>query len=197
VLIKDNQNVHGLSVQPSAEKYGISKSSAVNIIHRREEYLSDYTSNSNNGIKRKHKDEDGNKIDELVFERFALQRAKCIPISEPFLQEKVKQFAARLGYQLDEFQASNGRLKIFCARHAISFRVISGETTSVNNATVEEWNKQLSTILEGYGENNLFNVDETGFFYHTLPDPSLVLKIKECKVGKKSKVRFTVLFCSN
>ena len=35
--------------------YGISKSSAANIIHRKEEYLSDYVSNCNKEIKRKQK----------------------------------------------------------------------------------------------------------------------------------------------
>jgi transposase len=56
-LIKDNQNGNGLSVRVLADRYGISKSSVANILQRREEFISDYTSNCNKGIKRK--DDDG------------------------------------------------------------------------------------------------------------------------------------------
>jgi antitoxin component HigA of HigAB toxin-antitoxin module len=57
--IKDNQNGYGLSVKQLADKYGVSKSSVANILQRREEIISDYTSKCNNGIKRKYKDDDG------------------------------------------------------------------------------------------------------------------------------------------
>ena len=89
-VIKDNQNGHGMSTRDLSIKYGISKSSAANIIRRKEEYLSDYASNCNKGIKRKQKDDGGQMIDELVFEWFTIQRSKYIPISGPILQENAK-----------------------------------------------------------------------------------------------------------
>ena len=46
------------------------KSSAVNILRRSEEFLADYSSNYNKGLKPKLKDENGQKIDKLVFEWF-------------------------------------------------------------------------------------------------------------------------------
>ncbi len=52
-LIKDNQNGHRLSVRKLADKYVISKNSAANILQRHEEFLSDYASNCNKGVKRK------------------------------------------------------------------------------------------------------------------------------------------------
>ncbi|CAF4608485.1 unnamed protein product, partial [Rotaria socialis] len=82
-FIKDNQNAHGLSVRQLADNYKISKSSAANILRRSKELLADYSSNCNKGIKRKPKDENRQKIDELVFEWFTQQRAKQIPISDP------------------------------------------------------------------------------------------------------------------
>ncbi|CAF1613059.1 unnamed protein product [Adineta ricciae] len=191
-LIKDNQN-GGKSTRDLAIDYGISKSSAANIIRRKQEYLSDYASNCNKGIKRKHKDDDGQKIEELVFEWFTIQRSKNIPISGPILQEKVRQFAEQLGYLSDEFKASHGWLEKFRARHAISFRLISGESASVDHSTVEEWTKRLLTIIEGFDKNDIFNADETGLFYRTLPDRSLVLQKEECKGGKKKKLEPLVI----
>ncbi|CAF5166591.1 unnamed protein product [Rotaria magnacalcarata] len=107
-LIEDNQNGHGLSVRQLVDNYKISKSSAANILRRSEEFLADYSSNSNKSIKRKLKDENRQKIDEIVFECFAQQRAKQIPISGPILKEKARQVAEQLGYTTETFKASNG-----------------------------------------------------------------------------------------
>lgn len=196
-LIKDNQKCNGLSVRQLADKYGVSKSSVANILQRREEFISDYTSNFNKGIKRKHKDEDGQTIDQLVFEWFIIQRAKQIPISGPILQEKARQFADQLGYSPNTFKGSNGWLDRFRNRHAISFRTISGESAFIDDSTIEEWTNRLPTILDGFEAKDVFNADETGLFYRATPDRSLVLSKEECKGGKKSKERFTVLLCSN
>ncbi|CAF4641859.1 unnamed protein product, partial [Rotaria magnacalcarata] len=51
--------------------------------------------------------------------------------------------------------------------------------------------------LDGFNENDVFNADETGLFYRATPDRSLVLSNEECKGGKKSKERLTVLLYSN
>jgi len=82
-------------------------------------------------------------------------------------------------------------------RHAISFRTISGESASIDNSTVEEWTNRLLTILDGFNEKDVFNVDETALFYRATPDRSLALSKEQCKGGKKSKERLTVLLCSN
>ncbi|CAF1330605.1 unnamed protein product [Adineta steineri] len=169
-----NQNDHGLSVRELANKYVIFKSSAANIILRREEYLLDYASNSNKAIKQKHKDDGTHMIDELVVEWFTIQRAKNIPIAEPVLQEEERKFAEQLGYLPDGFRAPNGWVEKFRTRHVISFRIISDENTSVDTSTVEEWTKRFSTIIEEFNKNDIFNVDETALFYRALPDRSLV-----------------------
>jgi len=69
-LIKDNQDGNGLSTRQLADKYKISKSSAAKILLRSEEFLADYSSNSNKGVKRKLKDISGQLIDKVVFEWF-------------------------------------------------------------------------------------------------------------------------------
>lgn len=196
-LIKDNQNSHGLSVRQLADKYGVSESSAANILKRSDESLSDYTSNCNKGIKRKYKDETEQTIDHLVFEWFTIQRAKQIPISGLILQEKARQVAEQLGYSLDDFKASNGWLEKFRVRHVISFRSICGESAAVDDSTLEEWSNRLPTIIDGFDAKDIFNVDETGLFYRAMPDRFLVLSKETCKGGKKAKDRFTVLLCSN
>ncbi len=92
-MIKDNNAGNGLSIRKLVEKYAISKSSVANILTRREEYQHDYLANTNQGIKRKSKDDTGKHIDEVLFEWFTAQRAKHILISGPLLQEKPRQIA--------------------------------------------------------------------------------------------------------
>ncbi|CAF4866330.1 unnamed protein product, partial [Rotaria socialis] len=103
-------------------------------------------------------------------------------------KEKARQVAEQLGYTSETFKASNGWLEKFRNRHAISFRTINGESASVDNSTVEEWAQRLSTILDGFDENDVFNADETGLFYRATPDRSLVLSKEECK-GKSQRPR--------
>ena len=45
---------------------------------------------------------------------------------------------------------------------------------------------------EGYATKDIFNCDETGLFYRTLPTRSLVVK-----GGKQAKDRITVLLCAS
>ena len=196
-LIKDNSDGNGLSVRKLAEKYAISKSSVANILNRRGEYQHDYLTNSNKDSKRKLKDETGKHVDEVLFEWFTAQRAKHIPISGPLLQEKARQIAEELGNLPGEFKASNGWLEKFRKRHLILHRQISGESASVNTVTTEEWKNRLPNILRGYNDDDVYNADETGLLFKALPDKSLVVTKDQCKGGKRSKERYTILLCSN
>ena len=49
------------------------------------------------------------------------------------------------------------------------------------------------TLLSNYALCDIFNADEFGLFYNTLPDKSMNLKSEDCVGGKCSKVRLTGL----
>lgn len=194
-LIKDRDN--GVTYRALVEKYKISLGAVTNIIKRRDEYISDYESNQNKETKRKIKSGMAQQIDEAVYEWFCCQRAKRIPISGPILQERGRQIAEELGLPSGEFKASNGWLSRFQKRHSVAFRTISGESAAVNPDTIEEWKQRLPALIEKYDENDVFNCDETGLCFKALPDKSFVLKKEECKGGKRSKERYTVLLCAS
>jgi hypothetical protein len=52
-------------------------------------------------------------------------------------------------------------------------------------------------MVEHYDPENVFNCDETGLFYKLMPDRSLVMGKNDCRGGKRSKERYTVLRCAN
>jgi hypothetical protein len=74
---------------------------------------------------------------------------------------------------------------------------ISGKSGNVDLERVEQWKSSLKTLLIGYDLKNVFNMDETGFFFRVLPDSILSHVKQSCKGGKQGKDRITmVLTCS-
>ena len=71
---------------------------------------------------------------------------------------------------------------------------MSGESGDVQGPTVESWKERLLEIITGYARDDIWNMDETGLFRKALPDRGFGVKEKECKGGKKSKLRFTIAF---
>ncbi|CAF1308443.1 unnamed protein product [Didymodactylos carnosus] len=127
----------------------------------------------------------------------APQRSKNIPISGPILQEKTREIVELLGDKLGSFKASNGWLEKFRTRHNISHRIISGESSSVDVITVDDWIQRIPKIIDGHDLKDIFNCDETGLFFKAMPDKSLTLNKEECKGGKKLKERYTILLYVN
>ena len=69
----------------------------------------------------------------------------------------------------------------------ISFNELCGESSDVNSETTEDWVAKLPSIIQGYGPENIANVDETGLFFRALPNKSLCLKGEKCSGGKLCK----------
>lgn len=53
------------------------------------------------------------------------------------------------------------------------------------------------TLIQGYAPEDIWNEDETGCFFRTLPERSLADAKKDCRGGKKSKNRITLAFLVN
>ncbi|CAF1172021.1 unnamed protein product [Rotaria sordida] len=193
-LIREKEQ--GLSHRELSEKFEISLGAVSNILKRKCEYTNDYETNCNKKLKRKLKDDLRQEINDNVYEWFVAQRAKNIPISGPILQEYAREIGKKLDHS-NEFKASNGWLDRFRTRYNINFRIISGESRSIDEDTIIDWKSRLSNIIEDYDPHDVFNCDETALFYKLMPDKSLVVDKNDCKGGKKSKERYTVMLCTN
>ena len=71
--------------------------------------------------------------------------------------------------------------------------MFSGESASVNVQVVNNWKDNISTIIQGYKETDIYNCGESGLAYKSSTNKSIVLKGDNCHGGKKNKDRFTIL----
>lgn len=134
-------------------------------------------------------------LNRLVWDWFCAARSKNIPVSGRLIQEKALLYALEMGH--DNFSASNGWLQSFQKRYNIRWAALNGEAAEVCQDTVDDWKQRLPALCEGYQPQDIFNADETGLYYRTLPDRSLVVKGATCSGGKQAKERVTVLLaCS-
>ena len=157
-----------------------------------------YESNASNGLaqfrKRNRKSEFAD-INEALYSWYQLAVSRNVYPDGTILMEKGLEIAERLN--VPDFKASNGWLDRWKTRNNIKQRVISGESGEVSSDTVQSWMERLPLITEGYDAKDIWNTDETGCFWKSLPDKGLASAKKECKGGKKSKLRLTILFFVN
>ncbi|CAF4183626.1 unnamed protein product, partial [Rotaria magnacalcarata] len=108
-LIRENEN--NTSYRTLADYYKISIGSVSNVIKRKAECIENYEHNENSTKKRNFRDELNQQLDQKVYEWFAIQRSKNIPISGPLIQAQAREIRRQLGgANPDEFKASNGWL---------------------------------------------------------------------------------------
>ena len=131
----------------------------------------------------------------ILYEWFTLATSRNVFPGGPQLQEKAKEIASRLGKP--DFKASNGWLEKWKRRYGIKQVIVSGESGDVSDLTVESWKERLPELLRGYKPEDIWNLDETGCFWKALPDKGFGQKKSQCKGGKKSKQRFTIVFIAN
>jgi hypothetical protein len=96
---------------------------------------------------------------------------------------------------IENFTASNSWITRFKDRRDVVYKKLARESVAVDSESTEAWLERLPSLLEGYEQREIYNVDETGLCYNVLSDRTSVLKLESCHDGKNSKDRLTVLLC--
>lgn len=180
------------SLRAVGEKFDVDKSTVDFVDKHKAELTAIQIGNANLNSTRIEKD---NELNKKVWHWFQLARAKGAPLNGSIIKEKALQYSQQLGDHT--FKASDGWLNSFKTRHQICEKVISGESGAADTASAAQWKSTLRELCQGYEQKDIFNLDETGYFYRSLPDRTLAAKRDECKGGKYAKDRITVvLACS-
>lgn len=179
-----------------AIRFNIPPSTLSTILKSKEDVLKAVHSGSCSGQRKKLKAATYGDVDEAVFKWFTDIRAKDIPVSGAVLQQKARDFACLLG--CDDFKASTGWLHKFKMRHMIVGKTASGESHAADAEQASVWRKdRLPEIMATYEPSDIYNADETGLFFQMVPKKTLALKGDRCHGGKQSKLRLTILLCTN
>ena len=111
------------------------------------------------------------------------------------LIEEARIIAERIGD--DTFKGTSGSLEKWKRRHNIGQMNIAGEEGDVSPETIDSWNERVKELTKGYSPRDIWNEDETGCFWKTMPQKSLSQKGKRCRGGKNAKQRVTAAFFVN
>lgn len=103
--------------------------------------------------------------------------------------------ADRLG--IKDFAASNGWLESFKKNCNITTMSMAGEAGDVYSETFESWKERSREPSQGQKPENIWNMDETGWFWKALPEAGLNKKGGCCTGRKKSKQPNTWAFFLN
>jgi hypothetical protein len=147
-------------------------------------------------------------IEQLVLEAFTWYRSLGLPASGPLFQSIARRTATRIIKDpttpddiCDKYlKATFGGswLDKIKTRHQMWSLWINGERAKV----VAHWEELMTEIgriiMElGISKERVYNWDETGFFYHSMPKYMLAIRGDDGAGGKENKQRITTLLCVN
>ncbi len=135
-------------------------------------------------------------LDKAVATFISQARDQHIPVSGHLIQSKALQLGSMLN--VGKFTASAGWLQRFKRRFGLKYRTLSGDAAEADKTVAIDWIQNVFLpLMSRYAEKDVFNADETGLFFKCLPNKTFAYKNDECKNGKHSKVRVTIMFCAN
>ena len=120
--------------------------------------------------------------------------AKAIAVNRDMIKEQARRFATKL-YVSNDFKFSQGWLDGFKRRHEIKARTVSGESESADVLDIAEGRESIKSATAGYSLDDIYNFDETGFFFRL--EPTKNLGSKSAKGKRKDKERITPGLCIN
>ena len=185
-----------------ASEFNVGKSTISDIKRNRENILQFASKlDSEDGSKKRKTMREANdsSLEQAVHMWFVQRHSKGEPISGPLLCEKALELNKKLGGSSD-FKASTGWLKNFKSRHGIRELQIEGESLSGDVEAASEMKQKFLDVVknEGYSRDDVYNADETGLNWKSLPRKSLASKRELAAPGfKVSKERVTVMVCAN
>ncbi|XP_033224855.1 jerky protein homolog [Belonocnema kinseyi] len=190
----------GKKTSSIASQFNVSESTIVRIVKDKEKYL--LQSPKMKLFKDRTRIDSGKNADleKVLFELIKMKRSLGVNISGPVLQEKALSINEQLGGS-PEFRASKGWLGRFKKRFGIRQLSVQGERLSADTEAAEDCTSTIKNLIEeeGYPLDNVYNADETGLCFKTLPKNTLVLLAdqKQAPGHKESKERLTVMNCAN
>ena len=161
----------------------------------RNQLLYDYQCGKMSLVREKRRKSPFHELEVELYDYFSHLRNSCLIVNGNILRAKALKL--NLKFKFPNFTASEGWLSRFKNRYNIGRLRLCGEAASVDHGTCEEWKEKLPKIIEGYSESEIFNCDESAFYYKMISHQTLGQKGITASGLKRNKTRVTVFFCVN
>ena len=195
-IIKDKQK--GMSVKDLAEKYNYGASTICTITkaENAKKVLDALQSGEIASAKKRMRKLEYPDIDEAMDKWYdkTINTTNTI-VDGPSMKRQAEKFATMLGHT--DFKASDGWLSKFKHRHNIGFKTVVGEAGFVSEIIVQDWNRRLIGIIDGFSIDDIYNADESGLLYKAQATKTMQYKNMPANSVKKNKERLSILFASN
>lgn len=192
----------GVTVESLKTKYGIGISTIYDIRTNKEKIINFYAK-ADSLVKMKNRktvrSSKNPSVEEALYIWFRQNRNAGVPISGPMILEKAKFFHERLKIET-ECVYSRGWLDKFKNRYGIRCVNTPGDQQSSDKVSATLFVEELAEMIEkeNLSPEVIYNADETGVFWRSIPRKTLVCHDEPKPSGSKdSKERLTVLICSN
>ncbi|UYV78694.1 hypothetical protein LAZ67_16002435 [Cordylochernes scorpioides] len=188
----------GLSYTTIMQKYKISKTTVYDI-KKSELKLTKFFDSTEKDVKKfsQVKNPLYENVDKAVNIWYESQRLSGVPIRGIELQTAASHFASKLNNPT--FKASGGWLSRYRARHNLKNKRVVGEAFSADEDAANRFKDDFHKLMtdEKYELFQIYNADETGVYWKSLPDNSQVKNANSASGHKQSKDRLSVLLCAN
>lgn len=179
----------GVQAKRLASDFNVS-TSAISYIKSKKEIILDAASNTYHEAKCKslHKAEYP-EMEARLYDWFLSKREKKCTLTGPILKAKAKKIFGEIYRDRDEndFHASDGWFTKFKNRRGIRYLKIGGELLSSDVGEVTPFLHRFRSKIKEMGltDKQIYNVDETGLFYRSLPDKTYVAACEKKLQGIK------------
>jgi hypothetical protein len=197
----------GSTHQQIADKYGVSRPqiTALNKRETQDKIKAHCRASPKAHSKRhrvtgaKHKELEGELLDWFIG-----KRQKKLVVTTASLQDKALRIRDRLVEEamyhagernLQSFVCSNRWIGDFKKRHHLILHSAIGTEDTISPSIVISAQHDLKVKLSLFHPRDIYNADESSFFYRQLPTKSLVLCGTPCKEQIQAKDRMTILLC--
>ena len=112
--------------------------------------------------------------------------------------QKAEESAKQLCH--DQFKSSDGWFNLWKNRHDLRYTKLYGEAGEPDEEGAAMWiSENVQELLKKYAPADVYNADETAFYFRALPDSTYVTKYfrKLARGSKVAKVRLTLSVCCN
>ncbi|XP_045135007.1 tigger transposable element-derived protein 7-like isoform X2 [Portunus trituberculatus] len=137
-------------------------------------------------------------LEEAVYKWYSQQRAAGVVVRGTDIQEAALKLAKHLGVR--DFKGSSGWVYRFRKRHGICSKGLTGALLSTNLGAVEPFVQKVAQLMEQEGLHTfqMYNADETGLFWRSLPKNSRAARDISSTLGHRVlEERLSILVGAN